>query len=114
MDKINRALLGLEDNSARIEAVLSLLKRSTNVVVLSGTTVSASASYTSFGTVSSSGGAAVIAVFDGNSCELKFANKSVATRSSPILGVLPCGVGELKLAGVRNNARVLIIGASAN
>lgn len=111
MDKINRALLGVEDNSARIEAVCARLKRSTGAAVRTGDAASASGtSYTSFGTVSAPQGAAVIAVFDGASCELRFGGKSVASRSSPIVGVI-VGSGELKLSAVRSNARALIIGA---
>ncbi|MCM1368003.1 MAG: hypothetical protein NC184_04250 [Roseburia sp.] len=112
MDKINRALLGVEDNSVRIEAVRALLKRSTGATVLSGVTATAGGtSYTTFGTVAVSQGAAVIAVFDGGSCSLDFAGKQIATRSSPIVGVLPVGTGELKLSAARSNALALVLGA---
>lgn len=101
MDKTNRALIGVQDNTLRIETIA---KRASSVVV----TGVASNGATSFGTLSVDGGAAIIA-FDGGACELTFGGKTVASGSSPLFAKLS-GSGELRLSVARSNARGLVFG----
>ena len=103
MEKATRALIGVEDNTLRIEAIA---KRASSVVV----TGVASGGTTSFGTLYVDGGAAIIA-FDGSACELTFGGKTVASGTSPLFAKLS-GSGELKLNAARSNARGIVFGTS--
>lgn len=102
MDKINRALSGLDDNTARLE----VLARRINSAVVKGTT---DGGVTSFGTLGADGGAAIVA-FDGGACDLVFCGKVVASGASPLFAKLS-GSGELKLSASRTNARGIVFGA---
>lgn len=111
MDKINRALSGVEDNAARIDSICALVKSRTHSTVAVGKTVGA---YTSFGSFTVSGGAAVIVAFDGGGCDLMLGDDKIASGASPMLAAPSRGSGELRLSSARSNARALIIGAVAD
>ncbi len=104
MEKLNRALLSLEDNTARIETIA---RRATSTVI----TGTAGGGVTSFGTMKADGGAVVIA-FDGAACDLSFVGTTVASGTSPLFAKLT-GSGELKLNGERGNARGIAFGITS-
>lgn len=107
MDKITVALSAAEDNAAALRELAKTVARRTSCSVLGGASVNGK---TSFGTVASDGKACVIAAFSGASATLKFCGNAVSTSESPVLAVLPSGMGALELDGVRTQARALVIG----
>ncbi len=105
MDKLNLALLGVDDNSARISAVDKALRS-----LISSRTESSvrSASDGSFGTVKS-GGVAVVAYDGVSECELWAGNKRLWRGTSPAFVKFDADA-ELTITGGGANARALILG----
>ncbi|MCH5158924.1 MAG: hypothetical protein J1F33_07000 [Clostridiales bacterium] len=103
MDKINRALLDIDDIRSRQQS----MERKLSPVVLEG---KKSSGYVSLGRVEARG-AALVVTFEGGDAKLVFNDVTVAEGFSPIVAVVS-GVGELILEGIINNARALVLGAT--
>lgn len=112
MDKINRLMSQIDDNTARIESIdrslRALITAKTSMCVATG--VAVGGTETSFGNVDSTQPFIVIAYFDGGSCQLRIDDRAIGEGASPIVAHAD-GSGELKLSAVRGNARVAVFGA---
>lgn len=102
MDRINRALLDVEEIRSRQEA----MERKVIPCVIEG---KPDGGGVSFGTLDGKN-AATIVVFDGQSCTLTFNGVTAAEGASPLVAVIS-GKSELRLNGNVSAARALIIGA---
>lgn len=112
MDKTNRLMSLIDDNTARIEAIdrslRALVSAKTSVGIAAG--VKSAGTETLFGTVSASDRYTVMAYFDGAACSLKVDDAVIGTGTSPII-VSTAAIGTLKLSAARDNARVAVFGA---
>lgn len=108
MDKASVALSATEDNAAAIRELNKKLQSRTACRLVVG---KSSGSYTTFGTITSSGNTAVIVVFGGTATNIRLLmdGEIINISPSPIVAVLPKGSGELKITGART-ANALIIG----
>ncbi len=118
MDKINRALSGVEENSALIRSLdyslRALVKKTFRVTVVSGKNGTVNgASGTVFGKATADGECAAIVRFDGSSASLVFNGAKLATSASPMFVKLPEGKGVLGLSAQRSNAVCMIIGCAS-
>lgn len=118
MDKINRALIGAEDNAhairalaARLESVRPPTDGACKFVVASGTVKTVSGgSVTSFGRFKVNAPTAVIAVGRTGTYVLTFCGNPVATGYGTVVGVLGAGEGELRFTSGATSSNVLLVG----
>lgn len=107
MEKITRALLGVEDNALKIASLEKKLAKRAVPVCIYG---DISGSITTFGEVKADNCLALV-TFGGGSCTLYFNGESVASGSSPFIAMLD-GTGELKLSAARSDVRAILLGGA--
>lgn len=122
MDKINRALAGVEDNMLRIVAAenrisaaetrIAAAERGTKLTLaVASPKLAGGINSASFGNIKVDGKAVAIVIFDGSSSTLVLGRNIVKSGTSPIMAELPKTTGELEVTGV-TEATALIIGAA--
>lgn len=102
MDKINRALLDIDDIRSRQQS----MERKLSPVIIDGEKTDGDMS---FGKLDARA-AALVVTFEGGNARLVFNGETVGEGFSPIVAVID-GSGELYLEGIINNARALVFGA---
>ncbi len=113
MDKVNRALYGVDDNAQAIRVIekrlnkLELAGGGPKIQVVSGSVVN---SYTVFGTVRINGPTVVLAVGRAATYNLVFAGKIVSTGYNAVIAALDAGEGELRFNAGATSSKALLIG----
>lgn len=106
MDKISRALLGVEDNAVRISALEKKIAQKPSFLYLTGVY---DGTNTVFGEVKAENCLAIITFSGTDAASLRVNKKSMGSGTSPFVTVVN-GNGELRLVGNKTSAKAFLIG----